>query len=66
MIVNKAIGVAPFDIVYRIWERMPLNNLVGLYNYIQMYDEDIIDEMKQRLDELLGLTETGEKESLKN
>ena len=32
--VKKAIGVAPFDIVYGIQERMPQNNLLGFYNYI--------------------------------
>ena len=34
VIVKKAIGVAPFDIVYGIQARMAQNNLVGLYNYI--------------------------------
>ena len=34
MTVKKAIGVAPFDIVYGIQERMPQNNLMSLYNYI--------------------------------
>ena len=45
---------------------MPQNNLVGLYNYIQLYDEDIIDDMQERLDELVGLVETRREASLKN
>lgn len=64
--MKKAIGVTPFDIVYRIQERMPQNNLVGLYNYIQMYDKEIIDYMQEKLDELVGLTETRKEASLRN
>ena len=32
--IKKAVGVAPFDLVYGIQERMPQNNLMGLYNHI--------------------------------
>ena len=45
---------------------MPQNNLVGLYNYIQKYDEDIIDDMQERLDEMVGLIETGKEASCRN
>lgn len=64
--VKKAIGVAPFDLVYGIQAKMPQNNLMGLYNYIQLYDEDTTDEMQERMDELVGLTETRREASLKN
>ena len=39
---------------------------MSLYNYIQMYDEDIIDNMQGRMDELVGLAETRREASLKN
>ena len=45
---------------------MPKNNLVGLYNFIQMYDEDIINDMQERLDELVGLAETRNEASIRN
>jgi len=45
---------------------MPHNNLVGLYNYIQLYDEGIGDDMQERLDELVGLAETRKEASLRN
>ena len=64
--VKKAIGVASFDLVYGIQARMPQNNLVGHYNYIQLYDEDITDDMQERLDELVGLTKTRKEASLHN
>lgn len=64
--VKKAIGVAPFDLVYGIQARMPQNNLLGLYSHIQLYDEDIMDGIQERLDELVGLTETRRKASVKN
>ncbi len=40
--------------------------MIGLYNYIQLYDEDTTDEMQERMDELVGLTGTRRKVSLKN
>ena len=64
--VKKAIGLAPFYMVSGIQERMPQNKLMCLYNYIQMYDEDIIDDMQERLDELVGLTETRKEASIRN
>lgn len=64
--MKKAIGVAPFDLVYGIQARMPQNNLIGLYNYIQKYDEDIIDDMQERMDELVGLTEARKEASIRN
>ena len=50
--IKKEIGVSPFDLVYVIQARMPQNNLMGLYNYIHMYD-DILDDMQERMDELV-------------
>ena len=66
MNVKKSIDVAPFDIVYGIQTRIPLKNLVELYNYIQMHDEEIIGDMQERLDELVGLIETRKEAYLKN
>ena len=39
---------------------------MGLYNYIQIYDEEIINDIQERLDEFLGLTETKKEASLRN
>ena len=39
---------------------------MGLYNYIQSYDEDTTDEMKERMNELVGLTEARREASLRN
>ena len=39
---------------------------MGFYNFIQLYDEDIIDDMQERLDELVGLAETRKEASLRN
>ena len=55
--MKKAIGVAPFDIVYGIQARLGQNNLMNLYKFVQKYDDDIIDDMQERLDELVGLSE---------
>lgn len=55
--VKKAIGLAPFDLVYGIPARLPKNNLMSLYKFIQKYDEDLVDDMQERVDELMGLNE---------
>ena len=64
--VNKAIGVAPFDIVYGIQARLPQNNLMNLYKFVQKYDEDITDDMQERMDELVGLNEHRKDATTKN
>ena len=64
--MKKAIGVAPFDLVYGIQARMPQNNLMGLYKFIQLYDEDITHDMQERLDELVGLVESRREATLRN
>ena len=33
--MKKAIGLAPFDIVYGIQARLPQNNLMNLYKFVQ-------------------------------
>ena len=55
--VKKAIGVDPFDLVYGIHARLPQNNLMNLYKFVQKYDDDITDDMQERMDELVGLYE---------
>ena len=55
--MKKEIGVAPFDIDYGIQARLPQNNLMNLYNFVRKYDDDITDDMQERMDELVGLSE---------
>ena len=64
--VKKAIGVATFDLVNGIQDRIPQNSMTGLYNYIQIYDDEIIDDMHQRIDELAGLVETRKEASVRS
>lgn len=45
VIVKKAIGHALLDLVYGVYTRFPQNNLCGMYNFIQQYDDDISDEV---------------------
>ena len=40
--------------------------MTGLYNYIQIYDDEIIDDMHQRIDELAGLVETRKEASVRS
>ena len=55
--MKKAIGVDPFDIVYGIQARIHQNDLMNLYKFVQKYDEDITNDMQERMDELVGLSE---------
>ena len=43
--IKKAIGCAPFDLVYGIQASIPLNNLKEMYKFVQIYEDDVIDEM---------------------
>ena len=66
VIVKKAIGYAPFDLIYGIQERLPQNNLSEMYKFIQAYEEDIIDEIQIRMDDILQLDETRRDTSIRN
>ena len=66
MTVKNEIGVSPFDLVYGIQARMPQNNLTCSYNFIQMYDDDIIDDMHERIYELTRLAEKRKEASTRN
>lgn len=56
--VKRAIGCAPFDLVYGIHARLPQNNLLHIYKFIQLYDDDLDNEMKIRLEDLIKLDES--------
>lgn len=51
--IKKAIGHAPFDLVYGVHARLPQNNLHSMYNFIQKYDDDISDEMQLRMEDIM-------------
>lgn len=50
VIVKKAIGFSPFDLVYSIQERLPQNNLLQMYKFFKTYDNDIDDDMQLRVE----------------
>lgn len=56
--MKRAIGCAPFDLVYGIHARLPQNNLLEMYKFVQLYDDDIDDEMQLRMEDLIRLDET--------
>lgn len=58
LVVKKSTGCAPFDLVYGIRARLPQNNLIGMYKFVQFYDGDVIDEMQARMNDILELDET--------
>lgn len=64
--VKKALGFAPFDIGYGIQAQLPHNNLMRLHRFIQKYDDEIIDDMQERMNELVGLDEKRKDASVKN
>ena len=54
---KKAIKYTPFDLVYVIHARLPQHNLIGMYKFSQLYNEDLDDNMKLRFDGLTRLDE---------
>ena len=53
--MKKEIGCAPFDLVYGIQARLPQNNLKEMYKFVQIYEDNIIDEMQLRMNDILQL-----------
>jgi len=47
--VKKAIGRSPFELVYGALARLPINNLLPVYKFIQENDEEIEDSMTERI-----------------
>ena len=64
--MKKAIGCAPFDLVYGIQARLPRNNLKEMYKFVQLYEDDIMDDMQLRMDDTLQLEETWRNSSAQN
>lgn len=56
--MKRAIGCAPFDLVYGLGAILPQNNLIEMYKFIQVYDDEIDSEMQLRMDALTELDET--------
>lgn len=54
--MKKAIG-SPFDLVYGIHARLPQNNLMEMYKFVQSYDDDIDGEIQLGVDSLIELDE---------
>ena len=64
--VKKAIGCAPFDLVYGIQARLPQNNLKEMYNFVQLYEGDIVDDMQMRMNDIMQLEEARRDSSNRN
>ena len=64
--VKKAIGCAPFDLVYGIQARFPQNNLKEMYKFVKLFEDDIVDDMQIRMDDILQLEETKRNSSDQN
>lgn len=64
--MKKEIGCAPFDLVYGIHARMPKKNLLEMYKLVQLYDDDLDDEMQLRIKDLIKLDETRRESTSRN
>lgn len=51
--VKKATRHSPFGLVYGLDARMPQNNLLKMYNFVQEYDENICDTMQHSIDNII-------------
>lgn len=64
--IKKAIGCAPFDLVYGIHARLPQNNLMEMYKLVQTCDNDIDDDMQLRIEALMELDEARRESNTRN
>lgn len=55
--VKKEIRKPPFELVYGTQARMPLQNLLLVYNFILQEDLNILDPMEERMEQLAKLDE---------
>lgn len=57
MTIKKAIGCAPFILVYGIQARLPAKNLMQMYTFVQMCDKDLENDMRIMIYDLMQLGE---------
>ncbi|XP_059073239.1 uncharacterized protein LOC131874041 [Cryptomeria japonica] len=64
--IKKAIGRSPFELVYGTHARLPMNNFLPVYKFIQVNDLEIFDPMKERMEQIMELHEIREDSHKKN
>jgi len=47
--VKKATGRSPYELVYGTAARLPVNNLLPVYKFIQENDGEVNDSMTKRI-----------------
>ncbi|XP_059064759.1 uncharacterized protein LOC131856838 [Cryptomeria japonica] len=55
--VKKAIGTSPFELVYGIQTRVPVNNLLPVYKFLQDEELELSEPMEDRMIQLVELEE---------
>lgn len=55
--MKKEIGTSPFELVYKVQARLPINNLLPIYKFLQVEELELSKPMEDRMIQLVELEE---------
>lgn len=55
MTVKRAIGTSPFELVYGVKARLPVNNLLPVYQFLQIEELEMSEPIEERMIQLVEL-----------
>lgn len=55
--IKKAIGISPFELVYGVKAMLPVNNLLPVYQFLQIEELEMSEPMEERMIQLVELEE---------
>lgn len=55
--MKKAIGTSPFELVYGVQTRVPINNLLLMYIFLQAEELEVSEPMEDKMIQLVELEE---------
>ncbi|XP_059073764.1 uncharacterized protein LOC131874413 [Cryptomeria japonica] len=55
--IKKAISTSPFELVYGVKARLPVNNLLPVYNFLQIEGLEMSKPMEERMIQLVEMKE---------
>jgi len=64
--VKKATRKSPFELVYGTQVRLPMHNLLLVYKFIMQENGEVLEPIKERMEQLIELDEIKDQEQQQN